>query len=311
LPTPVGWYAHHLPAVVQKVSTALVLAIEVAVPCVMFISRRLRRVACGTLVGFQLLLAVTGNYAFFNLLTIALTVLLLDDNVFRSNSFTTSILSAFRGTLGRLKPATTAYGGVSRISSGWRRWAPVGAAVVTLPVSVSILATQLGVPLRESTLLAPLEDALDPFRSVNAYGLFAVMTTTRPEIVVEGSSDGVRWLAYEFKYKPGDVGRRLPWVAPHQPRLDWQMWFAALSEYAREPWFERFCRRLLEGSPAVVGLLANNPFPREPPRFVRAGVYAYHMADWSTSRQHGVWWVREATGRYSPTLSLEARRRDR
>ena len=251
LPTPIGWYAHHLPPMLQKISTALVLTIELAVPWLIFMGRRLRLVACGTLAGLQLLIAVTGNYTFFNLLTLALLVLLLDDGVFRSKP---ELAAPVRNRFGFL----------------WRRWAPIGAAVVTLPVSASILAGQLGLPLRASALFGPLEDAVAQFRSVNAYGLFAVMTTTRPEIVVEGSSDGVSWLAYEFKYKPGDVGRGLPWVAPHQPRLDWQMWFAALSEYEREPWFERFCRRLLEGSPAVLALLAGNPFPREPPRFVRA-----------------------------------------
>ena len=90
---------------------------------------------------------------------------------------------------------------------------------------------------------------------LNSYGLFAVMTTDRREIIVEGSNDGMNWLPYEFKYKPGDVNRRPAFVAPHQPRLDWQMWFAALGDYRQNPWFVNFCERLLQGSPEVLALL--------------------------------------------------------
>ena len=104
-----------------------------------------------------------------------------------------------------------------------------------------------------------------PFDLVNSYGLFAVMTTSRAEIVVEGSNDGQTWLAYEFKYKPGDLARRPPWVAPYQPRLDWQMWFAALGNYQQNRWFESFMIRLLQGSPEVTALLENNPFVTAPP----------------------------------------------
>jgi hypothetical protein len=96
---------------------------------------------------------------------------------------------------------------------------------------------------------------------VNHYGLFSIMTTSRLEIIVEGSRDGKNWLPYEFKFKPGDLKRAPPWVAPHQPRLDWQMWFAALSDYRLNSWFIAFLIRLLQGSAPVVGLLKHNPFP--------------------------------------------------
>ena len=136
----------------------------------------------------------------------------------------------------------------------------------------------------------------------------AVMTTRRPEIIMEGSADGVTWEPYEFPWKPGDVLRRPAFVAPHQPRLDWQMWFAALSDYRREPWFLRFCEGLLKGSPPVLGLLAKNPFPRAPPRFLRAAVYDYHFTDPATRRATGAWWRREPRGLYCPVLTLEGGR---
>jgi len=96
------------------------------------------------------------------------------------------------------------------------------------------------------------------------------MTTARPEIIIEGSDDGVHWREYTFKYKPGDVRRPPLWNIAHQPRLDWQMWFAALGRASQNPWFLRFLQRLLENSPEVTALLGSNPFPDKPPLYVRA-----------------------------------------
>ena len=126
--------------------------------------------------------------------------------------------------------------------------------------------------------------AVAPFEVVNAYGLFAVMTTARAEIVLEGSNDGTTWLPYEFKYKPGDPARRPPWVAPHQPRLDWQMWFAVLGDYQRNPWILHLMARLLEGSPQVLKLMPMNPFPNAPPNYVRANALrvSFHDASGET-----------------------------
>lgn len=146
--------------------------------------------------------------------------------------------------------------------------------------------------------------SIAPFRSVNTYGLFAVMTTERREIVVEGSNDGQTWRTYEFKYKPGDLTGRPRFVAPHQPRLDWQMWFAALGNYQGNPWFMNFCVRLLQGQPEVLALLKTNPFPDAPPRYIRAVMYDYRFADLATRHATGDWWRRELRGLYCPVLSL-------
>ena len=105
---------------------------------------------------------------------------------------------------------------------------------------------------------------------MNAYGLFAVMTTTRPEIVLEGSDDGTAWVEYEFKYKAGDLRRRPPWVAPHQPRVDWQMWFAALGRFEGERWLQNLCARILENDSEVLALLERNPFQGRAPQYLRA-----------------------------------------
>jgi hypothetical protein len=152
-----------------------------------------------------------------------------------------------------------------------------------------------------------IRDGVAPELSLAAgrgYGLFAVMTITRPEIVIEGSNDSVTWLAYEFKYKPGDLTRRPAWVAPHQPRLDWQMWFAALGDYQSDPWIIRFMARLLQGSPEVLRLLGRNPFPDGPPHYVRAMLYRYRFTSPEERRSTGAWWGRELKGVYVPAVSL-------
>jgi hypothetical protein len=144
-----------------------------------------------------------------------------------------------------------------------------------------------------------------PFGIVNTYGLFAVMTTHRPEIIVQGSNDGVTWLDYEFKFKPGDLRKRPRWVAPYQPRLDWQMWFAALGSYRSSPWFVNFMVRLLQGSPQVLDLMARNPFPQAPPKYIRAELFEYKFTDFRSRRTSGTWWRRELRGWYLPAISLD------
>jgi hypothetical protein len=167
-----------------------------------------------------------------------------------------------------------------------------------------MLASTLGI---RTSLLVPfgwVAEELMPFRSVNNYGLFAVMTTQRNEIIVQGSNDGTNWLAYEFKYKPGDVNRRPAFVAPFQPRLDWQMWFAALGNYRDNRWFEIFCLRLLQGSPDVISLLEKNPFPDHPPKFIRAELYDYHFTTGHDTGSTNAWWRRDYVGEYLPAASL-------
>lgn len=131
------------------------------------------------------------------------------------------------------------------------------------------------------------------------------MTTSRIEIVVEGSADGEIWKTYAFPWKPGDVNRPVSFVAPHQPRLDWQMWFAALGSWEENRWFMRFLVRLLEGSPEVLALLEKNPFPDAPPRYIRAVAYDYRFSDYALRRREGAWWERKRLGLYGPIVELK------
>jgi hypothetical protein len=284
LPTWTSFFAQQLPAWFQSFSTLVMFAVELISPFGIFAPRRFRLASFCALVGLQLGIAETGNYAYFNLLTVALCLLLLDDACFPAG----------------WRPAAAV-----RVAPPWRGYVAWAFAGVWLLLSVSAL---LRSTFHAGLVPAPvrwIERTAAPFQTINRYGLFAVMTTTRPEIIVEGSADGVAWRRYEFKYKPGDLKRRPAFVAPYQPRLDWQMWFAALGSWQDNPWFTAFLRRLTEGSPDVLALLEHDPFAGHPPRFVRATVYRYQFTDLATWRATGAWWRAEALGRYSPTLEQE------
>jgi predicted DCC family thiol-disulfide oxidoreductase YuxK len=297
LPTWIGWYAHQLPVWFQKFSCGVMFAIELGAPFLIFAPRRLRLAGCGALVFLQVLIALTGNYCFFNLLTIGLCVLLLDDAALLTWCIGASVKR-------RLSDAPT-----SALSKGAARcrcwtWLFIPFAVVYLLISTVQIIGSIRVPVNWPAPVRTLYAVVSPLRSINSYGLFAVMTTSRHEIIIEGSDDGVEWRVYEFKYKPSNLNRRPGFVAPHQPRLDWQMWFAALGSYQQNPWFINFCVRLLQGQPEVLALLETNPFPNAPPRYVRAIVYDYHVTDSATRRATGQWWRRELIGPYCPILSL-------
>src|SRR5438874_3269 len=184
-------------------------------------------------------------------------------------------------------------------------YASIAVVVVTLPINAWLIFSAFKPRARPPHALATVYEQLEAFRIVNGYGLFRVMTKDRCEIVLEGSTDGVEWLPYEFKWKPGDVKRAPGWCAPHQPRLDWQMWFAALERPQQNPWLVGLIVRLLQGSDDVSRLLAHNPFPERPPRYIRAMFYRYRFTTVSELRQNGTWWKRQQLREYLPTVSLD------
>ena len=285
LPTWFGYYWHQLPAWWHGVEVVGVIVGQVFLPFLIWGPVIARRVAAAGIIGFQVLIAATGNYGFFNLLTVAMALLLLDDGLLvrgRLASWFESVESTVRGG-----------------TYVW--WGAIGVAAVPIIVASSlIMARTLGVSSADSAGAQAILQPIRSFRSVNPYGLFAVMTMSRPEIIIEGSHDGVTWLAYEFRYKPGDLDRRPEFVAPHMPRLDWQMWFAALGSARQNRWFGAFVQRLLEGAPQVLDLLAHDPFADAPPRFVRAVTYDYRF----TALGSDVWWRRTEKGIYLPPQSL-------
>jgi hypothetical protein len=186
----------------------------------------------------------------------------------------------------------------------------VGGALALLIVFCSLVEMDARFGGSPPAVAQAIDRLVAPLHITSPYGLFSVMTTKRDEIVIEGSSDGVEWREYEFRYKPGDVAHAPRWNIPHQPRLDWQMWFAALDDPRRLMWFLRFLQRVLENEAAVTALLEKNPFPDKPPVYVRAVFYDYSYAN-REEKAKGLWWDRRALGLYFPAVHLngESRRR--
>jgi hypothetical protein len=295
LPTVFGWYAHQLPPWVHVASCAVMFGIELVLPFFVFLpSRWARRTAAAGFIGLMLLILVTGNYGFFNLLTIVLAMSLVDDDAWRR------VLPArLLAVIERARARTTPTGEVAPPERPEKLGARVRASLAVLLAALGMLGFVAGLLRFESDPLSPIR----PFRSVNDYGLFAVMTVDRPEIEIEGSMDGVAWTPYLFRYKAGPLDRAPVWNTPHQPRLDWQMWFAALGSPRENPWLVRLVQRLLENEPRVLALLAKNPFPGAPPRYVRATLYDYQFTTMAEHAETGAWWKREERRAYVPAIS--------
>lgn len=286
LPTVLAWYADQLPSWAQKLSGLAMFVIEFVAPAVIFVPRvRFRRAAAVSIIGLMLLIAATGNYGFFNLLTAVLALSLLDD-----------------GLLAAVFPAV-AEEQAARVPTGFRHhFAALAPALLILLSGLVFVTGTFGSGSARS--LMPVYR----WSSFNNYGLFAVMTTERPEIIIEGSRDGEQWEAYEFRYKPGRLDRAPVWAEPHQPRLDWQMWFAALGDFRRNPWFGRFMERLLRAEPSVLALLEHDPFDGEPPAQLRALIYRYGFSSVEERQQNGDWWRRSEPRLYAPVLGVQAER---
>lgn len=291
LPTWTAWYMHQMPVWFHKLSTLFTYTIELALPFLIFIPRIPRLMACIGFVLLQIIIFTTGNYNFFNLLTVALSLLLIEDAVWMR-----ILPQNFIEWMSPIDGGTVAYPWFAGFLS-------IMAAVILLVSGFQLLHT-LSRTVPMPRLIRTLESWIDPYRSVHAYGLFRVMTKTRPEIVIEGSTDGEVWKPYEFKWKPGDTMRRPTFIEPHQPRLDWQMWFAALSDFRTTPWFQSLLFGLLKGSEQIHGLFRVNPFHDAPPRFIRAVLYEYTFTDFTERKATGAWWKRTYKGLYAPALSL-------
>jgi lipase maturation factor 1 len=288
LPTPLAWYSAQLPPSVLKFTTGSMFFIELALPFLIFSPRWPRFFAAFGILLLESCILITGNYNWFNLQTMLLCLPLFDDTAIQ-----------------KILPRRLAICGEDKTP---RR--PVTILVVNALALLIVFCSLVEMDARFGGSPPAVAQAIDrfvePLRITSPYGLFAVMTTERDEIVIEGSYDGVEWREYEFRYKPGDMARGPRWNVPHQPRLDWQMWFAALEDPRRLLWFSRFLERLLQNEPAVTALLEKNPFPDKPPVYVRALYYAYSYAD-SKEKAKGLWWKRKLLGLYFPAAYLKGK----
>jgi lipase maturation factor 1 len=291
LPSPLAYYVYRAPAWLLDGMTACTLVIELIAPFLLFCPLSARRVGVALLMALQFGIILTGNYAFFNFLTLALCIWGLDDQTFAPLVRVLTVKPRFNW------PSEPLGRGVRIVSNS------------ILALIIVVGALQVIQMLDPRLAIRPARAFLQfiaPFEIVNTYGLFATMTTTRPEIILQGSNDQVQWRAYEFRYKPGELHRGLPLVAPHQPRLDWQMWFAALGTFAENQWVGSLMYRLMVGEPTVMNLLNRSPFDK-PPRYMRALLYDYTFTEPAQRKRTGTVWKRELQGRWFGPVSLTGR----
>ncbi len=267
IPNAISRYLHFAPHWFHNVGTAWNHFVELVVPWFSFGPRLARHIAGIILVSFQLFLIISGNLSFLNYLTIIPFLACLDD------SFWKRVLPHWL-----VKYADTA---------GQPETLCIHAA---LAAALTILIAWLSIaPVTNLLSNRQLMNAsFDPFDLVNTYGAFGAVGKERDEIIFEGTDDVVitartKWKEYEFTAKPGDPNRRPPFVAPYQPRIDWQIWFAAMASPAEYPWTLHFVWRLLHNDPGTLSLLAHNPFPAGPPHYIRARLYRYSFAPWATA----------------------------
>ncbi len=278
LPNPLSWYLHHSPRWMHKAGVLFTHFAQLAVPWFYFFPAPFCYWAGGLTILFQATLILSGNLSWLNYLTIVLCIPCFDDRLLER------IIHISHSTPAHLSlPHAIAVGLLTALVLALSWW----------PVRNLFSRRQL------------MNASFEPLHLVNTYGAFGAVTRERPEIIIKGtdadSPDGsAEWREYEFKGKPGDVNRRPCIVSPYHWKLDWQMWFAAMSAPEFHPWIFTLVQRLLEGEKRILRLFAHNPFPDGPPKFIRADWYRYQF----TKPGERAWWNRTYLGEYLPPMTL-------
>ncbi len=280
MPNPLSWYFHHLPKSVHRAEVLGNHFAQLIAPFGLFFPQPVASVAGAIIVVTQGWLVLSGNFSWLNFVTIALAITAFDDHL-----------------LGRVIPFKP-----DALAPLPLWWQVLAAALTLLVVVLSYW------PVRNILSRRQLMNfSFNPFHFVNTYGAFGSITRTRYEIVIEGTEDEpprARWKEYEFKGKPGNPKRRPPQVAPYHLRLDWLMWFAAMSTPWQHPWLLTLIEKLLANDRATIRLLRSSPFADRPPRYVRALLYRYRFTSADERRRTGAWWARTLVGEYLPPMRL-------
>lgn len=278
IPNTTAWYVHKLPAWFHKCSTFMMFIVELIVPFGIFGPDIVRLWTFFALAFLQVTIWATGNLSFLNHLTFVFCTLLV------ANTYIQDWISP---------PPLEA---------------PIFAVDIFCWVCGTVLAVSQLMQLWSHFFPNPLFNSwINKFRwlhLINRYGIFAVMTIKRFEVVFEGSDDGVTWKEYTFKHKPSELHKRPKRISPYQPRVDWQAWFLPLGDYVYDPWFESFIVRLLEGKSSVLKLIDHNPFPDKPPMYIRTLVYDYEFTTFAEKKATGNWWKRTYVAVFTPPFSL-------
>lgn len=281
LPNAQAWYIYKLPLWFHKLSTFFMFFVELVVPFfALFGTEEMRLASFILLFGLQFFIWATGNFSYLNHLTAVLLVILIPNFCFEpffgpAKQFpeTNLLLNSFMSLVGIGLIAL-------QLIALWNHYAPTS---FTKKIMRSIYHLHIA----------------------NRYGIFAIMTTTRYEIIIEGSDDKIEWKEYYFLAKPSEIDRRPRRISPYQPRIDWQAWFLPFGIFTEQDWLKNLFACLLKGSPHVLALFRHNPFKEKPPRFIRAQIYLYEFTDYKTKKNTGAWWKREFIGFYSPTYELK------
>lgn len=287
-PSPVSWWLHQMPRWTHVAGVAFNHLVELGAPLLVVGPRNARRLAGALFVAFQVLLIVSGNLSFLNWLTIVPALACFDDELLL-RLLPGRLRDRVRAALARA-PKAPSHMHV-RVARGFA----VVVGVLSVPVVVNLLSSE-----------QQMNASFAPLHLVNTYGAFGAVSRVRNEVVLQGTrdetlTDATRWEDYELPCKPGDVMRRPCLVSPYHYRLDWQMWFAAMSSYEDEPWIAALVDKLLRGDRAVAPLFARDPFPDAPPRYVRAELYRYELAPPGSAG----WWKRTRIGEYMRPMAKD------
>jgi hypothetical protein len=286
IPNPLSPLFHHLPHAVLAGGVVVNHIVEVVLPWLAFGPRRLRLVAAIGMAGFQIVLIVSGNLAFLNWLTLVPVLALLDDDF-----------------VVRCAPRR------------WRSWLAVHSAQPRAPrrghrifvacIAALVAIKSVDVVRNLASSHQAMNQSFDRLALVNTYGAFGSVGMERHELVIEGTRDPdpatARWSAYELPCKPGDLARRPCMLGPYHLRLDWLIWFAAMSEQPRDPWVLHLVWKLLDGDRGIRTLLAPDPFDGQPPRYVRIRRFRYHLQPWGSA----TWWTRDDEHAWLPPVALD------
>ena len=278
IPNVVAWYMHKLPLWFHKFSTVFMFIVELIMPFGIFGPDWMRLGTFGCLAGLQFVIWFTGNLSFLNHLTFVFCTILI------ANTYLMPWIA--------IPPMEPAAWGVDTLCT------------VAGTLLIILQCVQLWDHFVPNPLFSLWQNKISRYHFCNRYGIFAIMTTKRHEIIFEGSDDGVNWKEYTFYHKPSEITRRPRRISPYQPRLDWQAWFLPLGSYRYDNWMANFIYHLLKGTPEVLALIRGNPFPDHPPKYVRTQIYEYVFSTPKEKKEHGWWWHRHLIGQFTAPSSL-------
>jgi Lipase maturation factor len=284
MPNPLSWYFHRLPQPLHRMEVLGNHVAQLVIPFALFAPQPIAGIAGLVVFVHQGWLVLSGNFAWLNVITLTLTFAAFDDH-----------------QLGLVLPAAAA---ALAAPPGWYQGLVLGAAL--LLVGLSYYPVQNLLSRRQA-----MNASFNPLHLVNTYGAFGSITRERYEVIIEGTEEqdvtpSTVWREYEFKGKPGDPRRRPPQVAPYHLRLDWLMWFLPLGTPLPHAWLLALVEKLLVNDLPTLRLLGRNPFPAEPPKYIRASLYRYRFTTWSERKETRAWWMRSRVGEYLPPLGLAA-----